>query len=546
MQSLHFESGHRITPLIEADETFAAMEQAIDAAAHEVFMAYWTLAPYLPLVTDPDDNWIGLLDRAARRGVRFRILLADFDPVFTLAMHRDAWRTFHRLRGIAEADDMVPGAMQAICSRNLARPNLVERLASHLVAQFKLHDIAKRLNGEAGADSEKAHAIHTTCPGLWPHLTFDGTRFRPAFPRPIRPLPGSHHEKICIVDRRIAFVGGLDIGERRYDTADHEDESPWHDLACRVEGPAVGRLTDHFIARWNTECQDYEAYVAALPRREGHESIRLDGLEALEQSTPGPSDTAAGDGEVAVASSPVRPSDADDRSRCEIASAVEQVIHAATRFIYVENQFLREARVVDWIIEAASRHPDLEVIILLPIAPERMDPDGEWNPASRHGHWLQLCNVQRLREALADRFGVFTLLSRQKEQQDDDAEDIGLGARSVYVHAKAIIADDRIAMIGSANLNGRSFMLDTETALIWREPDGVRQFRERLWRHHLDDLLPDDFDPMQQSGLTLWNLSSARNRVARTTNRPGFAVAFEQDWAARHAKRSRFVRNRFV
>lgn len=545
MQNLHFETGHQMTPLIEADETFAAMERAIDGAAQEVFMAYWTLAPYLPLVTDQQDDWTDLLTRAAQRGVCFRILLADFDPVFTLALHRDAWQTFHRLRAIAEDQAIAPGIMQAICSRNLALPNLAERLAGHALAQLKLRSIARNLNDESDGEPDTAQAMHRTVPGLWPHLKLDGNRFHTRFPRPIRALPGSHHEKLCIVDRRIAFVGGLDIGENRYDTAEHQDDAPWHDLACRVEGPAVARLTDHFIARWNTERQDYCAYVDKLPDHADRDSLRLDVLDALAETE---SDTAhsAGAGEVAVASSPVRRRGRRDDDPCDIAAAVEQVISAAKRFIYVENQFLREGRVVDWIMKAADRHPDLEVVVLLPIAPERLDPDGNWNAASRHGHWLQLRNIQRLQNTLADRFGVFTLLSRQKERADDQAEDIGLGARSVYVHAKAIIVDDRIAMIGSANLNGRSFSLDTETALVWREADGVRTFRERLWRHHLADMLPDGFDPMHASGLALWNLASARNRVARTADRPGFAVALEMDWAKANTRRCRLIRNRFV
>ncbi len=546
MQSLNFEPGHEITPLIEADETFAEIERAINAAEQEVFMAYWTLAPYLSLVTDRDEDWIGLLARAARRGVRFRILLADFDPVFTLSLHRDAWRTFHRLQDMAQLDGVAPGAMQAICSRNLARPNLAERLVGNLAAQFKLHAIARRLNTEADGDPKAAAAIHLATPGLWPHLRLEDGKFHKRLPRRIRPLPGSHHEKLCIVDRRTAFVGGLDIGERRYDTANHDDESPWHDIACRVRGPVVDHLTDHFIDRWNTECAEYRDYVDGLPKRDGSDRVSLDTLETLSRPVTKPARTQPGSGDVAMAASPARHTDHAQAPLCDIASAVQRVIGAAERFIYVESQFLREPRVVDWILEAATRHAGMEVVMLLPIAPERLDPDGDWNAASRHGHWLQLRNIRRLKQQLGDRVGIFTLLSRQQERAGDAPEDTGLGARSVYVHAKAIIVDDRVAMIGSANLNGRSFSLDTETALVWRQADAVRQFRERLWRHHLVDMLPDGFDPMQQSGLNLWNLASARNRVARTADRPGFAVALEMDWAEANARRSRLIRNRYV
>lgn len=545
MRSLQFEPGHAITPLIEADETFAEIERAIDTAEREVLMAYWTLAPRLELVSERQGNWEDLLARAAQRGVAFHILLADFDPVFTIQLHRDAWETFHRLRAIDARDDVASGTVQTICSRNLALPNLLERLAGHMVARFELREIAERLDREAAGDREAARQIDRTIPGLWPHLKRKDAQFDKGRPRLIRPLPGSHHEKLCIVDRRIAFTGGLDIGERRYDTEKHEDDSPWHDLACRIEGPAVGNLLRHFVERWNIEVAQFRAYIADLPERPGAAVGPAGTLSELEVQEPA-SVASAGAGEVATAFSPVRNGQETEHGGSDIASAVAAIIGAVRRFIYIESQYLREPRVADWLISAATRHPEMEVIILLPIAPERLNPDGEWSSATRHGHWLQWRNIERLHRALGNRFGVFTLLSHQPATDDDAPEDTALGARSIYVHAKTIIVDDVMAMIGSANLNGRSFSLDTETVLVWREADTVRDFRERLWRHHLDDAMPAAFDPATASGLELWNRVSAQNQQAEIRDRKGFAVVFAREWAARNSRRSGLIRNRFV
>jgi phosphatidylserine/phosphatidylglycerophosphate/cardiolipin synthase-like enzyme len=85
----------------------------------------------------------------------------------------------------------------------------------------------------------------------------------------------------------------------------------------------------------------------------------------------------------------------------------------------------------------------------------------------------------------------------------------------VYVHAKAVVVGDVWAMVGSDNLNRRSWSHDSELSIAvldahpdCREPfdpaglgDGARTFardlRLRLWREHLDrdeddvaDLLP--------------------------------------------------------
>lgn len=40
---------------------------------------------------------------------------------------------------------------------------------------------------------------------------------------PLRIIPSywSHHEKICIIDDKFGFIGGLDLCYGRYDTHDH-------------------------------------------------------------------------------------------------------------------------------------------------------------------------------------------------------------------------------------------------------------------------------------------------------------------------------------
>ncbi|KAK9076718.1 hypothetical protein SSX86_005052 [Deinandra increscens subsp. villosa] len=92
----------------------------------------------------------------------------------------------------------------------------------------------------------------------------------------------SHHQKTVIVDadagikRRImAFVGGLDLCVGRYDTPEHSlfstlntlhkddyhnpnytgstagcPREPWHDLHCRIEGPAAYDVLQNFEERW--------------------------------------------------------------------------------------------------------------------------------------------------------------------------------------------------------------------------------------------------------------------------------------------------------
>ncbi|TYH87534.1 hypothetical protein ES332_D01G123600v1 [Gossypium tomentosum] len=92
----------------------------------------------------------------------------------------------------------------------------------------------------------------------------------------------THHQKCVIVDsqasgnnRKItAFVGGLDLCDGRYDTPEHRlfrdldtvfqndyhnptfsagtkgPRQPWHDLHCKVEGPAAYDILTNFEQRW--------------------------------------------------------------------------------------------------------------------------------------------------------------------------------------------------------------------------------------------------------------------------------------------------------
>ncbi|KAI9309557.1 hypothetical protein BJ944DRAFT_154121 [Cunninghamella echinulata] len=104
----------------------------------------------------------------------------------------------------------------------------------------------------------------------------------------------SHHEKIVVVDNRLAFIGGLDLCWGRYDSHDHslidypaetidyeifpgQDYSnprvkdfanvvnygttlvdrkltarmPWHDMTIGVVGPIARDIARHFVQRWN-------------------------------------------------------------------------------------------------------------------------------------------------------------------------------------------------------------------------------------------------------------------------------------------------------
>ncbi len=64
------------------------------------------------------------------------------------------------------------------------------------------------------------------------------------------PFKSNHrlHRKICVVDGRTGFTGGVGIAAEW--CGDARDESEWRDTHLRVEGPAVDGLQSAFIQSW--------------------------------------------------------------------------------------------------------------------------------------------------------------------------------------------------------------------------------------------------------------------------------------------------------
>src|SRR4051812_47779803 len=83
------------------------------------------------------------------------------------------------------------------------------------------------------------------------HVRYDDTH----------PLAGSHHQKLVVIDDRLAFVGGLDLTARRWDTPGHRPDDPrriangkpyppFHDVMIAVDGDAAAFLGGVARKRW--------------------------------------------------------------------------------------------------------------------------------------------------------------------------------------------------------------------------------------------------------------------------------------------------------
>jgi phosphatidylserine/phosphatidylglycerophosphate/cardiolipin synthase-like enzyme len=547
--ALDFQPGHRVQPLIGGQQTYKALEEAISEARQSVHMAYWTLDPTTRTTGDVGVDTLGeLLRDVVKRGVDLRIVVADFDPVIATMYHVTAWRAYRQLiELVSSAAPDYQDHFAIMCSRHDTRWGPVGRTAAQPILRYKLAEKVAALNALPTAKERRQRL--SELPGLWPFVSFSNGK---AAAKPlIYPgfYPAAHHEKLCVIDDRLVFLGGLDITEKRRDDWDHDNEYPWHDVACRLEGPAATFFARHFRSRWNEEREEFHAFLQWVEPPKGIDPLPVQPETPILPTDIEPAEPIAGGVEV----KPLRTLSKQSRSWfsrsprtviSEIKDCYLDLICQARDFIYIENQYLRSTTIAEALAARAKAAKDLELILVLPLMAEDAFVEEEPNIATRHGQYLQEKNTDILRDAFGDRLGIFAMLMPGEERLPDpeEADPKDIIESTVYIHAKTMICDDKVAIIGSANLNDRSLVTDTETAIVWRGQASVRPYRLALWEHALD-LKTDDW---KTDHLARWKQIAIANVRGDPDARSGFIVPFPRRHLDAHARKSWLVPDELV
>jgi phosphatidylserine/phosphatidylglycerophosphate/cardiolipin synthase-like enzyme len=255
-----------------------------------------------------------------------------------------------------------------------------------------------------------------------------------------------HHEKLIIVDDRVAFVGGIeptDLEGDRYDSSDHPPRAGvgWHDATMRLEGPIVADVTAHFRMRWA------EVSEKPLPPTRPQQSAGTITAQL-------------------VRTVPEKIYDAVPKGDFGILEAYQRALRSARDFVYLENQFLWSPMIVELLKEKLLNPPtdDFRVVVLLPTKPRT----GADNTLGQLGVLVEA-------DGNGDRFLACTLFSHDAHRSE-----------RIYVHAKVGIVDDRWLTVGSANLNSHSLFNDTELNVVTCDERLARDTRQQLWAEHLE------------------------------------------------------------
>ncbi|XP_075656523.1 phospholipase D gamma 1-like [Castanea sativa] len=377
----------------------------------------------------------------------------------------------------------------------------------------------------------------------------------------------THHQKTVIVDadaghykRKImAFVGGLDLCMGRYDTPKHplfrtlqtvhKDDyrntnfteplvgcprEPWHDLHCRIEGPAAYDILTNFEERWQKASQPHG--LEKLIKASSHDDALLkieripDIIGIAEFPCQTQNDPEGWHVQVfrsidsnSVKGFPEDPKDAMSMNLLcgknvlidmSIHTAYVKAIRAAQKFIYIENQYFLGSS-YNWdshrdlgannlipmeialkIVNKIKANQRFSAYIIIPMWPEGVPTS---IPIQRILYW-QHKTMQMMYEMIynalkevglenkyepQDYLNFFCLGNREAPDTEDSS-----GARNsaavktpqaltqksrrfmVYVHSKGMIVDDEYVILGSANINQRSMegTRDTEIAMGAYQP----------------------------------------------------------------------------
>lgn len=263
----------------------------------------------------------------------------------------------------------------------------------------------------------------------WPHRRID-FKFDNA-----HPLGCSHHQKIVLLDNRLAACGGIDMTVSRWDDREHLPEhenrrtpggkpyGPWHDMTMMMEGDVARSLAELGQERWR---RAGGKPLPAVPARD--DSLWPEGLSVQFENV-----------EIGI-SRTVAPHRDWDEVR-EIEQLFKDHVRRAKRFIYAESQYFASRVIAEAVVARLEEDDPPEFVIV--------------HPANADG-WLEQQAMDHARAELVrtidavdrkERFSLWMPFTHET---------------AIYVHAKVMIVDDEVLRIGSANMNNRSLGLDSE------------------------------------------------------------------------------------
>lgn len=225
------------------------------------------------------------------------------------------------------------------------------------------------------------------------------------------------HRKIAVIDGLVAFTGGVNLADEYINAV--ERFGHWKDSAVMLRGEAAWSMTLMFLQMWSLTNNSKENYSQYVP----------------------PRDTALGygsDGWVQpYADSPVDEEHVSEHVYLEVITGAKDYLYINTPYLIIDDTMLSALKL------AAKGGVDVRII-----TPHRWDKK-----------YVHLVTRSYYRELIAAGVKIYEYTAG-------------------FNHSKTFVADDRVATVGTANLDFRSLYLHFECGVWLYKSRGVEQVKK--------------------------------------------------------------------
>lgn len=219
-----------------------------------------------------------------------------------------------------------------------------------------------------------------------------------------------NHRKIVVIDGKIGYTGGMNIGD---EYTGIKKLTPWRDTHIRIVGSSVYSLQVRFLLDFISSYQkffkdiDNDEYDVYFPEQ------KFNGNKNVQIITSGP-----------------------DSRKEEIKYSYLKIINSAKKNIYIQTPYFVPDEAVLEALKLAS-YSGVKIKLMLPLTPDK-----------KSVYHISLSYAEELLEA-----GVEVYLYNG------------------FIHSKTIVADSEIYSVGTANFDVRSFSINYEINAIVYDKD---------------------------------------------------------------------------
>jgi cardiolipin synthase len=240
---------------------------------------------------------------------------------------------------------------------------------------------------------------------------------------PVQPLRGRiqrpdlrNHRKLLVIDGTVGFLGSQNITDSSYNLPKNIRQGlHWVDLMVRVDGPVVASLNAVFLS-------DYYAETDTVP--EGIDITRIE--------------TGAGDLDCQIV-----PSGPGFEVENNLRLFLGLLYAAQERIMIVSPYFVPDEALLAAVTSAVDRGVQVELFV------------------SEQGDQAMVYHAQRSYYEALLRAGIR----------------IWMYPKPYILHTKSLTIDDQVAVIGSSNMDMRSFGLNMEVSMLVRGEEFVDEMR---------------------------------------------------------------------